>query len=209
MVKKEDLKKLLFESIVISGILVVLAFFLGLYVSSVFYSKTEELIFTFQEDIAQLQFTFSLNKSLTNLTCNSIRDSILLLGSSNKQLSVLFSSNTTSNNELINQLMFIRVEEWELAQKYNEECKGNLSAVLFLYTKNSLSSNEEGLELNTLYNTYPSRIIIAAINVNSTAPFVKELIQSFNISKFPAAIINNKVITGLQNYSYLSKLILS
>ncbi|MCW1302084.1 MAG: hypothetical protein QXX36_00380 [Candidatus Rehaiarchaeum fermentans] len=198
-------KKNIYLSIVVTSILVISSFLIGLSLSSIYQSQIINQINNLDYEVQQLQI-ITLLGYYSPTACDYLHSYLNELAYKNAIYSSIYNDSTLSTTNL-NTIMYLRVEIWLYGNLLVSKCKTDIKDILFFYTVNNVESQEEGIELNYIYLQNTNKTIISAINANSTSPLVKDLISLYNISKFPAIVFDNKTYQGYLNYSSLKNVI--
>lgn len=94
----------------------------------------------------------------------------------------------------------LRTLLWADVMQIPEKCKTNLSTVVYLYQYDTPDLNQKALQstwsqiLFDLKQQQGNRIILIPIAVDSNLSSLNSLTSSFNITKYPAVIIDNNYV---------------
>ena len=91
---------------------------------------------------------------------------------------------------------------WMFARKMKEECKTNLTTILYFWDAYSIESQQQGYVLDTITRENGDVVLIIPLDYNFDLGMIKILSKEFNVTRTPTIIINEKIkLEGIHSKS--------
>lgn len=196
----------------ITALLLFSGFLTSWYFNQIKQSELEQQFLDLQEKIVESQLELTYLTEFSNNSCGSLEEarrvtSINLLDVNRK----LESSDKVVANEFEFERLKIEqsmnyVNLWMFARKIREQCKTNLTTMLYFWDANSMESQQQGFVLDAITNEEGDRVLIIPLDYNFNLGIIKILSKEFNITQTPTIIINEKTkLEGLQSKADIMK----
>lgn len=164
----------------------------------------------YQQSLEQLQLSASLAGQNSTVACTILRSNLGQVAgqvealSSQVQEAGITSSQQYSN--LVAEFMYERIDYWLLGQRIADQCRDNMTTVLFFYNPvNCGSCVLEGNELSFLSQN-DTNLVVSAVDGSFSMPLVSILNNIYNLtpSEYPSIVIDSKyIVKGFQNTSQI------
>jgi len=205
--KKLDVKILL-SALIISAILFLSGIFIG-------YSINEQNLGSIENNIQsvtrtlenfQLQFLF-FDVLGENATCPLLTET---LSEINKESYDIGSKLTITGSEseikdyneyitLKKEYSRLLVSYWLLSNKFNNVCEQNVDTVIYFFSKDCVTCDDQGFVLTYLKGKFDEKLLIFALDADLDEPSLLVLKNYFNVTEFPTMIINNDKYEGFHS----------
>ncbi|MFP3950268.1 MAG: hypothetical protein ACLFUZ_04225 [Candidatus Micrarchaeia archaeon] len=190
-------------------VLTVIVFSLGIYVGMVVddsaKAAVEEELVTLEQDL-YLSRILLLTEQEMGKFCPIYSEKLESVDSERKligdRLEYLESVREVYDEELRERYYYLEFENYLLMKKMKKECGEDYVLVLFFYD-NSEVSGKQGAELDKLRASY-SRVKVFSFEGNSDSAVVKVLGEQYNITDYPAVVVDSETLSGLYTSEELS-----
>ncbi|MGC8682111.1 MAG: hypothetical protein ACP5TF_02340 [Candidatus Acidifodinimicrobium sp.] len=160
----------------------------------------------YQQSLEQLQLSASLAGQNSTVACAILKSDLSQVAGQVQTLSNQVQETDLTGSQqydnLVAEFMYERIDYWLLGQRIADQCRGNMTTILFFY--NPINCNAcvlEGNELSFLGQNYTD-LVVSAVDGSFNMPLISILNNMYNLSpvRYPAIIINSKyVVEGFQN----------
>jgi len=214
----EKLKLFVVLSFLFATVLFFGGIFIGYTLQGKQMSQTNSDISSVDNELDQMETMILMNSVNKNLTCTYLNTNIGKVYTQLESIRVqvvtmerdIHLRNTNEYNNLVENLINMRVKYWLLGEAIRKNCNPNLTTVLYFYTTNTKCINCDvvGMELADISSK--CNVVIAPIPIDSKDELANLFVKNYNVSKseVPVLVINQKTkITGLVPESNLTKLL--
>ncbi len=197
--------KVLVSALIISGMLFISGVVVG-------YTMNRERLTAVETEMSgvvrsvqnfQLQFLF-LDVLGQNASCPILISTLSDINSQSYQIGSKLTS-YGSDSEAMDYDTYMRVKKeysrlltgyWLLATKLRGTCSMNSSTIVYFYNKECARCDDQGFILSYLKRKFGDGLLIFALDSDLPEPSVDAIKQHFNITEYPALIINGEVYRG-------------
>jgi thiol-disulfide isomerase/thioredoxin len=106
-------------------------------------------------------------------------------------------------NGLKSEYSRLLVSYWLLTQKLQESCEMEAKTVIYFYRKECPSCDDQGFILTYLKRKYGEKLLIFALDADISDASVKTLINYYNVSDYPALIVDGELHQGFYSQEQL------
>jgi len=217
MVKLGNPKNALWEALLITIVIFTLGLLFGIGYEN---NKVNQINEYYLNSEVSLMDSFSLSNimDLNISDCSSLINNQMTFAdkiySESQILDNLESAGKITDNlqEIHTKYDALRTFLWISTIKTYNQCKGNFSVIVYLYNYNTNDLVEKAEQatwsrvLSDLKEAYGSKVILIPIAADSNLASLNSLVDNFNITSYPAVIINQKhVITKIPSVGDLEK----
>ena len=166
----------------------------------------------YQQSLEQLQLSASLAGQNSTVACSILKSDLSQVAGQVQTLSnQVQEADLTGSQQydnLVAEFMYERIDYWLLGQRIADQCRGNMTTVLFFY--NPVNCNAcvlEGNELSFISQNY-TNLVVSAVDGSFNMPLISILNNIYNLSpsEYPSIVINSKyVVNGFQNTTQIRK----
>ena len=111
-------------------------------------------------------------------------------------------------NNALREYLLAEIRYWLLAKKTKELCSIDTDTILYFYIgkESCVDCNSQGYVLDYLKGVYKDNLLIFSFNMeNTNEPMVFVLKDTYNITKYPALVINDRKFEGLTSQEDIIK----
>jgi hypothetical protein len=216
MIKFGNPKNVFWEALLLTVVVFVFGLFLGLALER---SRVESLNEYYVNSEIALVDVLALNNivSLQNSSCdNLISSNIAFADRVYNEAKILEKYDSAAkldeNVKLVHKRYdLLRTLLWTNSIIAREKCEGNFSTVVYLYERESedlvkrATQNVWSKVLYDLKQKKGSSILLIPIAVDENLGSLDNLVKRYNVSKFPAVIVNDNVIYDLKSVNELEE----
>ncbi|MCW1302008.1 MAG: hypothetical protein OH316_02645 [Candidatus Parvarchaeota archaeon] len=199
-------------ALVIVLIIMLSIFIIGYYFQNYKVSSISSELQIYQQSLEQLQLSASLAGQNSTVACTILKSDLGQVAgqvqSLSNQVQETDLTGSSQYNNLVAEFMYERIDYWLLGQRIADQCRDNMTTVLFFYNPvNCNSCVLEGNELSFLSQNY-TNLIVSAVDGSFSMPLISILNNIYNLtpSKYPSIVINSKyVVEGFQNTTQIKE----
>ncbi len=106
--------------------------------------------------------------------------------------------------------MTISLKAWSISSLIKKDCDPSLIPILYFYSRNCEKCIDQGVELDKLKQLVISEnktVMVFTVDYDLSNPNLNVIKVAYNITETPSMIIEDKIINGFANVSYLLGLI--
>lgn len=96
---------------------------------------------------------------------------------------------------------------WLLASKLKKLCKLNSTTIIYFFSKNCTSCDDQGFILTYLKHNLKDKVLIFALDADVNEPSIRVLKQYYNVNSYPTLIIDSKPYYGFKTKDELENII--
>lgn len=199
------------QSLIVTLSIFALGVFLGFYISEM---RIKEMLTTYESLTLKINGAILQTRVLEGELCSYDVLSIagkekVELGNQITELEGLRGKTDEEVLRLKEDYSLLSINQLLLLEKWKEECKKNISVIIFFYSniENATTSEEQGFVLDNIYEKYPNKVVIYAFDVNINNPAVNVLKKKYNIKIVPTLVIDEIVYSGFQSKEKIESLI--
>ena len=176
--------------------------FVGLLINEVRESDFARRIEEMEIEMSNLQFISLVSQFNQTFTCeyltNYLKELVPRLNKLRLEIVRLEKAEkiyTEEYKQLDKQFTLTRLRYWFLLENIRKNCNANFTTVLFFYTtKDCLLCEQQGIITSIFEERFPSLFFVVPLRADSEISSVKILLQTFNITKFPALVFNGQKV---------------
>jgi len=208
--------KILLSALVISAMFFVAGFSVG-------YSINREKLTTIESDMKsvvkevdsfQLQFLF-FDILGENATCPLLVDTLSDINQDSYDIGSKLISYGSGDEiqdydayvSLKSEYSRLLVGYWLLANKLKEACKHDTSTIIYFYSKECASCDDQGFILTYLKSKYSDKLLIFALDADLGEPSIEVLKKYYSIEEFPSLIIDGEPFDGFHSKEELEEIL--
>jgi thiol-disulfide isomerase/thioredoxin len=213
--KKLDVKVLL-SALFISAVIFIAGISIG-------YAMNRERLYTIENEMKdvvrdvenfQLQFLF-FDILGENATCPLLSDTLSNINDESYEIGSKLTSygreeEIQDYNEYLglkNEYSRLLVGYWLLAKKLKDSCKLNASTIVYFYTKECESCDNQGFVLTYLKQKYGEGLLVFALDADLGEPSIEVLKKYYKIEEYPSLIIDGELFEGFHPKEELEEVI--
>ena len=208
--------RILISALIISGLLFSAGLFTGYAINREKLVSVEDDIKDIVNAVQNLQLHFLFFDVLgENSTCPLL---VATLSDINKQSYEIGSKLTDygSGDEIQDYNSYIDLKReysrlltgyWLLANKVKDTCELNASTVVYFFSSECERCDDQGFILTYLKRIFEERILIFALDADLAEPSIQILKTYFNITSYPALIVDGELHQGFYPKDELEKLL--
>jgi hypothetical protein len=212
-------KNVFWEALLIAGAIFILGLLLGVFVES---GRLNEINNYYAKAEVSLIDSLALsNTPNSGMNCNNIISTNIQFAESIYNEALLLEKYEDSGKITDDMITahqrydLLRTILWQNLMKIRQKCPDSFNSVVYLYEYNSPDIEQKAVQnvwSNILYDVKQkegNKIILVPIAVNSNLSSLNYMTKEFNITDFPAVIINDKIVlysleSSLSMEKYLS-----
>jgi|GEM_PF-4327212 len=176
--------------------------FIGLFINEVRQSDFAKRIEEMEIEMSNLQFISLVSQFNQNFTCHYLTNYLKeLIPKLNKLRFEIISLEkeekiyTEEYKQLDKQFTLTRLRYWFLLENIRKNCDANFTIVLFFYTtKDCFLCEQQGIITSIFEERFPHFFLVVPLRADSEISSVNILLQTFNITKFPALVFNGEKV---------------
>lgn len=197
-------KNVFWEAFLIAGAIFVLGLLLGVFVES---NRLNEISSYYSHAEVSLIDSLALSNAISNSSdCKNIISSNVEFANSIYNEALLLekyedSGKITDDMIIAHQRYdLLRTILWQNLREISQKCPNEFNSIIYLYTYNPSNIGEKATQAvwsNILYDVKQkeaNNVILVPIAINSNLSSLNYMIKEFNITQFPAVIINDKTV---------------
>lgn len=209
-------KNVFWEAFILTCVIFILGLLAGTFIESNHLQSVND--YYAQAEVSLIDSLALSNSLNSGESCsNMINSSITFADNIYKQAEILEqyeSSGKITNSMRIAHAKYdlMRTILWQNLMTIQEKCPEKFNYIIYLYEYNPQDLNQKATEqvwsriLSNLKQEEGNNVILVPIAVNSGLSSLDAIVKQFNITKFPAVIINdNQTIYNLQSANDLRK----
>jgi hypothetical protein len=202
----------LLSALVIAMAVILVIFIVSYYFQNYKVSSISSELQMYQQSLEQLQLSASLAGQNSTVACSILKSDLSQVAGQVQTLSNQVQETDLTGSQqydnLVAEFMYERIDYWLLGQRIADQCRGNMTTVLFFY--NPVNCNAcvlEGNELSFISQNY-TNLVVSAVDGSFNMPLISILNNIYNLSpsEYPSIVINSKyVVNGFQNTTQIRK----
>lgn len=209
-------KNVFWEALLIAGVIFILGLLLGVFVES---NRLNDVNNYYSEAEVSLIDSLALSNTLNNgMNCSNIISTNVQFADNIYNEALLLekyeASGRITNDMIIAHQKYdlLRTILWQNLMEIRQKCPNPFNSIIYLYVYNPSDIGQKATQnvwSNILYGVKQdegNNVILVPIAVNSNLSSLNYMINNFNITNFPAVIINDKtVIYNLESSAQVEK----
>lgn len=216
MVILESKKNVFWEALLVAGVIFIIGLLIGVFIES---NRLQQVNDFYSQAQVSLMDSMAMSGSLDNSTnCAVMINSSINFADSIYSQALLLEKYEDSG-KITNSIVLAHAEYdllrtilWQNLIAIQAKCSNQFNFIIYLYQYNPSNLNQKAVQnvwsniLSDLKQTEGNNVILVPISVSSNLSSLDLLTSEFNITSYPAVIINDKtVIYKLQSTSDISK----
>jgi hypothetical protein len=188
----------------ITCLLFVIGFMIGLRVSDYRLTLLQELNAEQRADFESLQLQYAY-LSTSNTSCvalqNALENSVSQLEDSRVKLEQYLEASSTPTAFMLEkrEYMLAEIRYWLLTGQTEKACGKDHVRILFFYQDDDTCQDcsAQGYILTSLKDTFKEKLLIFSLDATSDEPMVEIIKDVYNVSTTPGIVVDEEVFSGL------------
>ncbi len=214
MVEKRSISKgKYFVAFVISSIIFIFGILVGTLMTNNKFDAISQLQQELRTQVLSLETQYSI-ASQNPCTFKDFPELTEELYKMSDNLDSLESELGKNNKELLglaDYYSLLEIKHWLFLKEVEKKCNNNFNLILFFYSNNEEKCTDcsvQGYVLTFLRKKYPEKnIYVYSFNTDLNNLAVATLERSYNVTKLPSIVVNDKLYQGLKDRNEVEKIL--